>query len=148
MAGDLTTRIGETLGASRWYEIGQPRIDTFADVTEDWQFIHLDAARAAAETPFGGTVAHGYLTLSMLSTMAYDVLTPPEGMRTSLNSGFDRLRFLAPVPAGSRLRAVFVLTGAEEKGPGRLLLHLGVTIEIEHHDTPAVVADWLVMYTS
>ncbi len=144
-ADDLAERVGTTLGTSRWYEIGQDRIDRFADVTEDWQFIHLDAERAA-ETPFGGTVAHGYLTLSMLSAMAYDVLPHVEGARASVNYGFDRIRFLAPVGSGSRLRARFELIEVERRGADRLLLRLAVTMEVERQERPALRADWLVMY--
>lgn len=142
---DLAARVGTTLGTSRWFEIGQDRIDRFADVTEDWQFIHLDPERAA-RAGFGGTVAHGYLTLSMLAPMAYDALPDMEGMRASVNYGFDRIRFLAPVPSGARLRARFDLLEVMPKGAGRMLARLAVTIEIEGQDTPAVSADWLVMY--
>ena len=142
---ELAKRVGTTLGVSRWFEIGQDRIDRFADVTEDWQFIHLDPDRAA-ETPFGGTVAHGYLTLSMLSAMSYDVLPRMDGMRASVNYGFDRIRFLAPVRSGSRLRARFELVEVAPKGDDRLLVRLAVTMEIDGRDGPALSADWLVMY--
>ncbi|MEM6308627.1 MAG: MaoC family dehydratase [Pseudomonadota bacterium] len=143
---ELINSVGQTLGVSRWYELPQGRLNQFADVTEDWQFIHLDEARAQAETPFGGTVAHGFLTLSMLSAMSYDVMPDPEGATSGLNYGFDRLRFVAPVPAGARIRGHFALTAAENKGPDRLLLTVGVTVEIEGSETPAIVADWLNMF--
>lgn len=143
---ELINSVGQTLGVSRWYELPQGRLNQFADVTEDWQFIHLDEARAQAETPFGGTVAHGFLTLSMLSAMSYDVMPDPEGAKSGLNYGFDRLRFVAPVPAGARIRGHFALTAAENKGPDRLLLTVGVTVEIEGSETPAIVADWLNMF--
>lgn len=144
-ADQLAERTGTTLGTSRWFEIDQARIDRFADVTEDWQFIHLDPERAA-QTPFGGTVAHGYLTLSMLSAMAYDVLPQIEGARVSVNYGFDRIRFLAPVRSGSRLRARFELVEVVPRGDDRLLVRLAVTIQIAGQDGPALSADWLVMY--
>jgi acyl dehydratase len=144
-AEDLAGRLGTTLGTSHWVEIGQDRIDRFADVTEDWQFIHLDPERAA-QTAFGGTVAHGYLTLSMLSAMAYDVLPRIDGMRASANYGFDRVRFLAPVRAGSRLRARFDLVDVMPRGEDRLLVRLAVTMEIEGQESLALSADWLVMY--
>jgi len=140
----LSEKIGTTLGTSKWYEMGQGRIEQFADVTEDWQFINLDSERAA-KTPFGGTVAHGYLTLSMLSAMAEDVLPVLDGASASVNYGFDRLRFLAPVPTGARLRTEFVLNGVEPK-EDRVLVRLGVTMQIEDHEAPALVAEWLVMY--
>ena len=144
-ADELAERVGSRLGTSRWFEIGQDRIDRFADITEDWQFIHLDAERAA-QNDFGGTVAHGYLTLSMLSAMAYDVMPRIEGMRASLNYGFDRIRFLSPIRSGSRLRARFDLADVTSKGADRLLVRLAVTMEIEGQETPALSADWLVMY--
>lgn len=144
-ADELAEHVGTTLGTSRWFEIAQERIDRFADVTEDWQFIHLDPERAA-QTPFGGTVAHGYLTLSMLAPMAYDALPAMEGMRASVNYGFDRIRFLAPVRSGSRVRARFDLMEVAPKGDDRLLARLAVTMEIEGQDSPALSADWLVMY--
>ena len=138
----LAARVGEEFGVSAWYVMDQPRIDGFAAATEDRYFIHTDPARAAAETPFGGTLAHGFLTLSMLSVMAYDVL-PLEGSRLNLNYGFDRLRFLAPVPAGARLRGRFTLAAAEERAPGEWTLAWDVTVEIEGGDTPALAARWL-----
>lgn len=142
---ELADRIGASFGPSRWFEIGQERIDRFADVTEDWQFIHLDPERAA-QTPFGGTVAHGYLTLSMLAPMAYDALPEIEGMRASVNYGFDRIRFLAPVRSGARLRARFDLAEVAPRGADRVLARFVVTMEIEGGETPALSADWLVMY--
>ena len=123
----LTKSAGKTLGCSAWVEVTQARIDGFADLTEDRQAIHLDAyaARAAG---FSGTVAHGFLTLSLLSKMAGEVLPEVEGQRASVNYGFDRIRFVAPVPAGARLRAHFVLDGVEPRGCN-LLLCLGVKVE-------------------
>ncbi len=137
-------KVGQTLGTSRWIEVDQPRIDAFADTTEDHQFIHIDP-KAAAQTPFGTTVAHGFLTLSLLSTLAYDVMPALGPYKMSINYGFDRLRFLAAVPSDSRLRAHFRLTEVTEKAADRILLKVEVTMEIEGTDTPALIADWLVL---
>lgn len=133
---------GQTLGLSRWIALEQPRIDAFAEITEDRQFIHLDPVRAAAETPFGGTIAHGFLTLSMLPTLGYEALPPVDGATGSLNYGFDRLRFLSPVRAGSRVRARFDLARADPT-PDHLTLHMDVTVEIEGSDKPALAARWI-----
>ena len=137
--------MGQDIGVSRWFEMDQARIDAFAKITEDEQFIHVDPVRAK-ETMFGGTVAHGMLTLSMLSAMAYDVLPSLEGMTASVNYGFDRLRFVAPVPSGAQLRARFVLNALDEKTPGKLMAQVGVTVEIEGAEKPALTAEWRVMY--
>lgn len=140
---DLPGLIGQELGVSRWITVDQARIDAFAKVTEDHQFIHVDPARAAAETPFGGTIAHGFLTLSLLSAMAYDAQPQLDGIRMSVNYGFDRVRFLSPVPAGARIRARFTLKAAEERVPGEVTMTWGVLVEIEGQDKPALAADWL-----
>ena len=126
--------------------IDQERITAFADVTEDHQFIHLDSDRAVAETSFDGTIAHGYLTLSMASAFAYEVMQEIEGQTASVNYGFEKIRFLAPVPAGSRIRGNFVLKSAVSKGDSAVLQMHGLSIEIEGADTPALVADWLTLY--
>lgn len=139
---DIAGLAGQTLGLSKWVLLDQSRINAFADVTEDHQFIHIDPARAAAETPFGGAVAHGFLTLSMLSTLAYDALPDVDGASSSVNYGFDRLRFISPVPAGSRIRARFDLDRADHT-PAHLTLHKDVTIEIEGATKPALVARWI-----
>lgn len=123
---------------SRWIAIDQARIDAFAAVTEDRQAIHLDPAAAAR---FGGTIAHGFLTLSMLSAMAYDAVPAEAGL--SLNYGFDRIRFLSPVRAGSRVRARFVPVREEERRPGERTLHWDVEVEIEGKERPALAARWL-----
>lgn len=138
-----------TLGTQRcaaWVQIDQPRINAFADVTDDHQFIHLDAERAKAETPFGGTIAHGFLTLSMASRFAYEVLGEIEGQTASINYGFDRIRFLAPVPSGARIRGCFTLEAATPKGDHALLLDHALTMEIEGSDTPALAARWLTLH--
>ena len=136
--------IGQEVGVSRWIEVSQARIDAFADCTEDHQFIHVDP-EAARATPFGGTIAHGFLTLSLASAMSYDAVRPLDGVVMGVNSGFDKLRFLAPVPAGSRIRGRFRLLAADDKGQGRWLLKHELTVEIEGGDKPALIAEWLGM---
>lgn len=124
---------------SRWYDITQDRINAFADVTEDWQFIHLDTDRMAAQ---GGTIAHGFLTLSMLSAMSYDVQPDVPGLTQSLNYGFDRIRFVTPVRSGQRIRARFSVADVTEK-PGRYDVVWDVAVEIDGVDKPAIVARWI-----
>ena len=145
---ELQSLIGQEVGLSRWITVDQARIDAFARVTEDEQFIHVDPERARA-TPFGGTIAHGFLTLSLASAMSYDAVAPLEGVVMGVNYGFDKLRFLAPVPAGSRVRGRFRLLSAEDKGAQdgvtRWLLKHELTVEIEGADKPALIAEWLGM---
>lgn len=141
---DLQSLIGQEVGVSRWIEIDQARIDAFAKITEDEQFIHVDP-EAAKATPFGGTIAHGFLTLSLASAMSYDAVKPLEGVVMGVNYGFDKLRFLAPVPAGSKARGRFKLLSAEDKGGGRWLLKHELTVEIEGSEKPALIAEWLGM---
>ena len=141
---DLQSLIGQEVGLSRWITVDQARIDAFARVTEDEQFIHVDPERAKA-TPFGGTIAHGFLTLSLASAMSYDAVPPLDGVVMGVNYGFDKLRFLALVPAGSKVRGRFRLLSAEDKGEGRWLLKHELTIEIEGADKPALIAEWLGM---
>ena len=141
---ELQSRVGQQVGVSRWFEVSQARIDAFADCTEDRQFIHVDP-EAAQATPFGGTIAHGFLTLSLASAMSYDAVAPLEGAVMGINYGFDRLRFLAPVRAGSRIRGRFRLLSAEDKGAGRWLLKHEITVEIEGDDKPALITEWLGM---
>jgi len=141
---DLPSLIGQEIGVSRWFEIDQARIDAFAETTEDRQFIHVDP-EAARATPFGGTIAHGFLTLSLASAMSYDAVKPLEGVVMGVNYGFDKLRFLAPVPAGSQVRGRFRLLSAEDKGGGRWLLKHELTVEIEGGEKPALIAEWLGM---
>lgn len=142
--GDLQSLIGTEVGVSRWIEVDQARIDAFARVTEDEQFIHVDP-EAAKATPFGSTIAHGFLTLSLASAMSYDAVAPLEGVVMGVNYGFDKLRFLAPVPAGSKIRGRFKLLGAEDKGGGRWLLKHELTVEIDGAEKPALIAEWLGM---
>ncbi|MFY7853424.1 MAG: MaoC family dehydratase [Brevundimonas sp.] len=141
---ELSSLIGQEVGVSRWIEIDQARIDAFAKITEDEQFIHVDP-EAAKATPFGGTIAHGFLTLSLASAMSYDAVTPLEGVVMGVNYGFDKLRFLAPVPAGSKVRGRFKLLSADDKGGGRWLLKHELTVEIDGSEKPALIAEWLGM---
>jgi acyl dehydratase len=139
---DISARIGEEIGVSPWITIDQAMIDTFADVTGDPQFIHVDPVAAAA-TPFGGTVAHGFLTLSLLSQMAADIMLRPPGTLMGVNYGFDRVRFIQAVRSGSRVRGRFVLAAFEEKKPGQMQFTHQVTVEIEGENKPALTADWI-----
>ena len=139
---DIRSRVGQEVGVSSWLTVDQARIDSFADATEDHQFIHVDPAASAA-AGFGGTIAHGFLSLSLLSRMAAEATLLPEGLKTALNYGFDRIRFLAPVRSGKRVRGRFVLDSVEEKAPGQWLMRHNVTVEIEGEDKPALTAVWL-----
>jgi acyl dehydratase len=124
-----------------WVMLDAGRVRAFADATEDWQFIHLDEHRAA-QTEFGGTVAHGFLTLSMLSMMSYQVTEGITGVASSVNYGFDRIRFVSPVRVGRRVRGRFVVASVDE-GAGWLGVHWDVEIEIEEEARPALVANWI-----
>lgn len=141
----MRLRVGQEIGLSSWRRVDQDRIDRFADVTEDHQFIHVDAERARAEAPFGGTIAHGFLTLSLLAAMGQEALPRIEGRAMGINYGFDRVRFIAPVPAGSRVRARFVLTDLTLRSASEALLRYDVSMEIENHAKPALVAEWLTL---
>ena len=144
---EIRARAGTEVGVSSWLTIDQGRIDAFADATDDHQFIHVDPA-AAANTPFGTTIAHGFLSLSLLSRMAAEGMLIPEAVKMAVNYGFDRIRFLAPVKSGSRVRGRFTLDSIEEKAPGQWLLRHLVTVEIEGEDKPALTAIWLgLMFT-
>lgn len=139
---DIRARIGQETGVSSWLTVDQARIDTFADATEDRQFIHVDRD-AAARTPFGGTIAHGFLTLSLLSRMAAEATLLPAELKMAVNYGLDRVRFLAPVRSGARIRGRFMLDSVEEKAPGQILMRHMVTVEIEGEGKPALTAVWL-----
>lgn len=139
---EIRSRIGEEIGVSGWLTMDQQRIDEFADATEDRQFIHTDP-QAAAQTPFGGTIAHGFLSLSMLSRMAAEGMLVPDSIKMAVNYGLDRVRFIAPVKSGKRIRGRFRLDSVEEKAPGQLLLRHTVTVEIEGEERPALTAEWL-----
>ncbi len=138
---DLTAKIGETLGTSDWYLIDQPRINAFADCTEDHQFIHVNPQMAAA-TPFGGTIAHGFLTLSMLAAMMEQFSAELE-VKMSVNYGFDKVRFLSFVKSGKRLRGHFKLLEMVEKRPGQWQQKVEVSVEIEGEEKPALIAEWI-----
>ncbi len=136
---------GTELKPSGWFEISQERINQFADATNDHQFIHVDPDRAAA-TPFGTTIAHGYLTLSLLSDLLEDCRPTPEGLVMGLNYGSDKIRYLAPVKVGQRVRAVGRIAELAEKRPGQWLIKTAVTVEIENETTPALIAEILSMF--
>ena len=136
----LQAAVGEELGVSGWFDVGQDRIDAFAEATGDRQWIHVDVERARRESPYGGTVAHGYLTLSMLPAFIYDVIRL-DGVRQSVNYGSNRVRFPAPVPAGSRVRASAEVTEVEDVGGGWWQVVTRFTVEVEGSDKPACVAD-------
>lgn len=135
--------VGKEIGVSSWHLIDQPRIDTYADVTEDRQFIHVDPERAKTETAFGTTIAHGFLTMSMMSVMSYEVMPAIAGTTMGVNYGFDKLRFISPVRSGKRVRGRFVLAEAKLRKPNELQSRTNVTVEIEGEDKPALVAEWL-----
>jgi acyl dehydratase len=139
---EIRSRVGQEVGVSDWIIVDQTRIDAFAEATEDRQFIHVDPA-AATRTPFGGTIAHGFLSLSLLSRMAADAMSVPDGLKMAINYGFDRVRFLAPVHSGTRVRGRFTLDSVEEKAPGQWLMRHKVTVEIEGEEKPALTAEWL-----
>jgi acyl dehydratase len=142
---ELRDRVGQEVGVSRWIDVTQQVIDGFAEVTQDHQFIHVDPERAAAETPFGGTIAHGFLTLSLLSACAYDALPQLAGRAMGINYGFDKIRFLSPVRSGSRIRARFKLAEVQMRSATEAMMRYGVTMDIEGAERPALAADWLTM---
>lgn len=135
--------VGKEIGVSSWHLIDQPRIDSYADVIEDHQFIHVDPERAKKETAFGTTIAHGFLTMSLLSIMSYEVMPVIAGTTMGVNYGFDKLRFISPVRSGKRVRGRFLLAEAKLRKPNELQSRTNVTVEIEGEDKPALVADWL-----
>ncbi len=141
---ELMGLVGTELGKSDWFLIDQDRIDKFADVTEDHQYIHVDPVRAAS-LPFGGTIAHGMLTLSMIVHLCEKFAPDIAGLQMVINYGFDKVRFAAPVKVGKRIRAVAKLLEAKERG-GQLIVKTKVTIEIEGEQKPALVAEWLTMH--
>lgn len=141
---DLQTRIGENIGTSAWFTLGQDRINAFADCTEDHQFIHVNPELAKA-TPFGTTIAHGFLSLSLLAPMmvsAVDKLA----VKMSVNYGFDKVRFLSPVKSGKRVRGHFKLLELAEKRPGQWQQKYEVSVEIEGEDKPALLAEWILQH--
>ncbi|WP_336277077.1 MaoC family dehydratase [Bartonella sp. CB178] len=140
----ITDFIGKEVGLSQWRFVTQDMINQFASATDDHQWIHVDEEKAK-ETPFGGTIAHGFLTLSLLSTLAYEALPELEGAEMGINYGFDKVRFMSPVKTGARVRARFVLNDAEVRPSGRVVFHYEATMEIERLKKPALVAQWLII---
>ena len=146
--GDLTLaglneRIGQELGLSDWVTIDLPCIDAFASCTGDHQWIHVDAERAKRESPFGGPIAHGYLTLAMVAPLAMEIGVIPSDAAAGLNYGIEKVRFLAPVPAGARVRLRVVLAGIEPRDGGQIIMKTQNTLEVEGSEKPALVAETL-----
>jgi acyl dehydratase len=135
--------VGREIGVSSWHLVDQKRIDLYADVIEDHQFIHVDPIRAKAESAFGTTIAHGFLTMSLMSIMSYEVMPVISGTTMGVNYGFDKLRFISPVRSGSRVRGRFTLAEAKLRKPKELQSRTNVTVEIEGEEKPALVADWI-----
>ena len=150
MAGTVTREqldrmVGQPFGVSDWFLVDQERVNHFADVTIDHQFIHVDAERAKA-TPFGGTIAHGFLTLSLLVPLCLDFIPALANRTLLVNYGFDKVRFVAPVRVGKRIRALGTLAEVTERKPGNLIMKIDVTVEIENEDKPALAAEWLSLH--
>ena len=143
---ELFGLVGQELGTSDWFQFDQDRINKFADVTEDRQFIHVDPA-LAADSPFGGTIVHGMLTLSLIVHLCENFVPAIEGVRMVINYGFDRVGFASPVKADGRVRAVVMLKDAKERS-GQILVKAKITIEVEGKSKPALVAEWLTMHFS
>jgi acyl dehydratase len=143
---EYRSRVGMLLGVSDWILIEQGMIDQFADVTRDWQFIHIDPIRAK-ETPFGGTIAHGLLTLSLVSAMSFTAVPAIAGARVGINYGFNSIRFLSPVLAGGRVRGSFTLKQFVERQPRQWQSTLDVRVDIENVSKPALIAEWLTLTT-
>ena len=141
----LTAMVGRELGASDWFLIDQARVNSFADVTLDHQFVHVDVERAKA-TPFGGTIAHGFLTLSLLVHLCLPFIPELANRKLVVNYGFDKVRFSAPVKGGKRIRAVGKLGDVSERQPGTIVMRIDVTVEIENESKLALVAEWLSLH--
>jgi acyl dehydratase len=140
---ELATKVGETIGTSEWLEVSQDRINQFAEATGDFQFIHIDAEKAKL-TPFGGTIAHGFLTLSLIPVLTQTSDSPRiDGIKMAVNYGGNKVRFLAPVRSGKRVRGHFKLLELEEKRPGQWQQTVETTVEIEGEDKPALIAEWI-----
>ena len=141
---DIESKVGKPAGVSGWIEMDQARINAFADITEDHQFIHVDP-EAAKATPFGTTIAHGFLTLSMLSRFAADVVYILDGVKMGVNYGFDKVRMMNPVKCGKRICVHFTLMSAESRVPGQWTFKYAVKVEIEGEEKPALMAEWVTM---
>ena len=142
---ELRARVGQVIGISPWHAVTQDMIDRFSDVTDDHQFIHSDPVRAKAETPFGGTIAHGFLTLSLLSMLARDAIPRLKDRAMGINYGFDRIRFMTPVKSGARVRGRFTLSEVVDRAEKLIMFRYAVSIEIEGSAKPALTADWLTL---
>jgi acyl dehydratase len=142
---ELTAMVGRQLGVSDWFLIDQERVNAFADVTLDHQFVHVDPERAKA-TPFGGTIAHGFLTLSLLVHLCLQFIPEPQNRKLIVNYGFEKIRFAAPVKVGKRIRVIGKLGDVAERKPGNIIMRVDVTVEIEGEDKPALVAEWLSLH--
>nr|WP_026060635.1 MaoC family dehydratase [Pseudaminobacter salicylatoxidans] len=142
---ELKDMIGQELGVSKWVTVDQSRIDQFADCTGDHQWIHVDAERARRHSPFRSTIAHGYLTLSIIGALGQEIGVIPENTQAAFNYGLDRVRFVAPVRVGSRIRLRARLTAVEDRGPGQYLLKAYNEVEIEGEEKPALIAETLIM---
>lgn len=142
---ELKSLVGEEISTSDWTEVTQSRINAFADATEDHQWIHLDSERAKTDSPFGTTIAHGFLTLSLLPYLAAQAYKVQGDFKMGINYGLNRLRFISPVPSGSSVRARFTLQSVEDV-PGGVQLAVVATVDIEGGQKPALVAEWLMRY--
>ncbi|WP_112807551.1 MaoC family dehydratase [Ensifer sp.] len=139
---DIMPRVGTEIGVSDWITVTQDMIDKFAEATGDYQYIHVDPVRAAAETPFGGTIAHGFLSLSLLSAMNYSCLPKIREQTLGINYGFEKVRFVAPVKTGKRVRGHFTMSDARFRGASMLMITYDVSVEIEGERKPALTATW------
>lgn len=141
----MAEHVGAELGTSNWVTVDQKMIDAFADTTGDHQWIHVDVERAKRESPFKATIAHGYLTLSLVASLAYEIGAMPEGVAAAFNYGLDKVRFITPVKAGAKVRMTSTLVSFEQKGPGQFLMKSANTVAIEGEEKPALIAETLVM---
>lgn len=140
---ELRAKVGHPIGISSWIRIDQDLIDAFATISGDHQFIHVDPERARAETHFGGTIAHGFLVLSLISQMRASAIPPIEGLAMGINYGFEKVRFITPVPAGGSVRGRFTLNAMDDRGPGEIQFTWGVSVDLDGAHKPALVAEWL-----
>ena len=145
---DLPALVGRELAPTEWISVDQGRINAFAACTDDDQFIHTDPERARHESPYGGTIAHGFLTLSLLAAHRPADFPTLTDLGVTVNYGLDRVRFLAPVPAGARVRLQTRIVDAQPKGPGRVLLKQQITMQIEDSDKPAYIAEQLTLFVA
>ena len=144
--GAIKELVGEVVGTSAWVEVTQDRINQFAEATGDFQFIHIDEEKAKL-TPFGGTIAHGFLTLSLIPLLTQESDCPrPEGVKMGVNYGGNKTRFLAPVRSGKRVRGVFKLLELDEKCPGQWQQTMEITVEIEGEPKPALICEWITQF--